>query len=398
LEKRFMKNRLKRFLKSLIPGAQPRTWPEFDDNDLNLLSESLFTIDWSGEPETSQFTSDFCKFLDAKHGVSVNSGTSALEVAVQSLGIKRGDEVLVPAYTFYSTASAIMKAEATPVFIDVQLKDACINPSLIEQAITPKTKALIVVHLAGHPVDFEPILQICNKWHLPVIEDAAHAIGSEWKNNRVGTIGSLGCFSFQSSKTLTAGEGGFISTNDADLYALCHSLTNLGRPYGGSPSEHYLLGGNYRLSKVQAALLSIQLTKFERQWQRRDSAAKQLRSELSTISGLSPLQIASYASRVDCSYFPFVYEASAFGGIDKPTLISALNAEGVPAFGAYSCPLPEQPIFQGLNITGSFPVAKELCDRLIVIPHTTLLQPTDKISDISTRIEKVQRRFGNQRQ
>jgi dTDP-4-amino-4,6-dideoxygalactose transaminase len=294
----------------------------------------------------ASFTEDFARYVGVRYGVAVNSGTSALEIAVAAAGIGPGDEVIVPSYSFYSTASAVLKARATPVFVDVRPDDGCIDPEEVRKAATGKTKAVIAVHVAGVPADLDGLLDICRGRGLTLIEDVAQAVGSEWRGKKLGSFGAMGCFSFQASKNLAAGEGGFISTNDQRLFSVCSALSNVGISPDANEWEHVSLGGNYRLPHLEAAILSILLEKVDEPIARREENAAFLTAGLKKVSGITPSSRPAHATRINYHFYGFRYDKTRFGGIPKEKFISLLQKDGVPCEGGYPIPLYAHPPFR----------------------------------------------------
>ena len=195
------------------------TWPQYDENEEKALIDVLHSRIWWRTPgkQTLEFEERFAAYQEAKYGIACTNGTAALEIAVAALGIGLGDEVIVPDFTFIATASAVLSVGAMPVLVDVDPNTYCIDPEKVEALITPRTKAIIAVHIAGHPADMDRLQEIARIHNLSIIEDSSHAHGSEWKGKKIGAIGSIGTFSFQSSKLMTAGEGGLLVTNNEDL-------------------------------------------------------------------------------------------------------------------------------------------------------------------------------------
>jgi AraC-like DNA-binding protein len=233
-------------------------WPVYGKEEADGLLRVLESQKWGTlGPEVAKFTERFCNYLGVKHGVAVTNGTATMEVLLRAKGIGFGDEVLVPPYTFVATVSAVICVGATPVFVDIEEDTFNMDPDKLEQAITPRTKAVIPVHVGGRPCDMDKIMAIANKYNLFVIEDTAHAHGSEWKGQKCGSLGTAGSFSFQASKNLTAGEGGFISTNDTDLFEMCWSIHHCGRDYKGTVwYGHPYIGTNARMTEWQAVILN----------------------------------------------------------------------------------------------------------------------------------------------
>jgi dTDP-4-amino-4,6-dideoxygalactose transaminase len=315
-----------------------------EEEFLSLRKVVLFRGD--GVDAVARFTRDFARYLGVRYGVAVNSGTSALEIAVAAAGIGPGDEVIVPSYSFYSTASAVLKARARPVFVDVRLEDGCIDPEEVRETATDKTKAVIAVHLAGVPADLDGLMDICRARGLILIEDVAQAVGSEWRGRKLGSFGALSCFSFQASKNLAAGEGGFIATDDERLFSLCSALSNVGFLPNANASEHVLLGGNYRLPQLEAALLSILLRKVDEPIERREESSAFLTESLKGIPGITPAGGPPQATRINRHFYGFRYDKTKFGGIPKAKLISLLQKEGLPCEGGYPRPLYTHPAFR----------------------------------------------------
>ena len=233
-------------------------WPQFDERERQALLGVLDSGVWWRTPgtQTAKFEREFAAFHQARHGVAVTNGTHALEVALLALGVGPGDEVIVPDYTFVATASAVLMTGAVPVLVDVRPDTYCIDCDQSEAAIGPRTKAVIPVHMGGHPADLDRLTDIAARRGLELIEDCAHAHGSQWRGRAVGTFGRMGTFSFQQSKLMTAGEGGIIITNDDNTERLLRSVHDCGRMPGQWFYSHYIYGSNYRLSEWQGAILA----------------------------------------------------------------------------------------------------------------------------------------------
>jgi dTDP-4-amino-4,6-dideoxygalactose transaminase len=252
--------------------------------------------------------------------------------------------VIVPPYTFLATATAVVACNATPVFVDVELDSFNIDPAKIESAIRPRTRAIIPVHFGGIACDMEAINNIAHKHKLIVIEDAAHAHGSEYKTRRAGSLADIGSFSFQSSKNLTCGEGGILTTNDDRLAGLCRSIHNCGRIPQGAWYEHHLMSGNFRLGEFQGAVLNRQLDRLDDQTDTRDRNGKYLDQEFTRIPGIRPQQRVAAVTRSAYHLYCFRFDQQAFG-IERARFIEAMNKEGIPVSGGYILPLNEQPLF-----------------------------------------------------
>jgi dTDP-4-amino-4,6-dideoxygalactose transaminase len=277
---------------ALFGGKRTKTkpfplWPQFDDAEREALKEVLESRIWWRTPgtKTLEFEQAFASFHGARHGIAVTNGTAALEVTMAALGIGAGDEVIVPDFTFVATASAVLFANALPVLVDVMPDSYCLDPKLAEAAITPRTKAIIAVHMGGHPADLDALTEIADRHGIALIEDSSHAHASEWRGKRIGTFGLAGTFSFQSSKLMTAGEGGIIITNDDAFERNTRSVHDCGRMPGEWFYSHFIYRSNYRLSEWQGAVLSAQLGRLDEQTRRRHENARLLDRELSKIPG-----------------------------------------------------------------------------------------------------------------
>jgi dTDP-4-amino-4,6-dideoxygalactose transaminase len=381
-------------------GPWPK-WPIWDETEEKALLDVLRSGNWwdPGGPVTTGFAEAFAAYQDARFGVCVTNGTAALEICLRALEIGQGDEVIVPPYTFVATASSVLSVSARPVFVDIEPHSLNMDPSLIEAAITPRTKAIIAVHIAGCPADLDGILEIARKHNLYVIEDAAQAHGAEWKGRKVGAIGHLGTFSFQGSKNLNAGEGGIIVSNDEDLADRCWSVMNVGRVRSGRWYEHPVLGSNFRITVWQAAILTAQFQRLPEQTALRNRNATYLTSLLGAIHGIITLPPDPRVTASACHLYPFRYDSSRFGGHTLEEFIRALNAEGIPCSTGY-VPLYKERLFHGkmAGVDGPVldysqvhcPVCEQVCKDTIWIPQVALLAEQKDMEDIATAIRKIQ--------
>lgn len=327
-------------------------WPIFDDKDINAVTEIAQSGAW-GNPDCAgiveQIEKEFATYCGSKYALTCVNGSVALRLALIACGVRPGDEVIVPPYTFIATASIVLEANCVPVFVDIDPETYNMDPKEVEKAITGKTKVIMPVHFAGQACDMDALQEIASKYSLRIIEDAAHAHGGEFKGKKLGSIGDAGCFSFQSSKNLTSGEGGMIVTDDEDLYDMMNSLRNVGRVKGGQWYEHHNLGCNYRLTQLQAALLSTQLSRLEAQTQKRNENGLYLNSLLEKIDGIQPLTRGHGETLHTYHIYIFKYHKSSFNNLSKREFAEMLAAEGVPSFMGYPEPLYKQPLFQEKN-------------------------------------------------
>jgi dTDP-4-amino-4,6-dideoxygalactose transaminase len=327
-------------------------WPIYDETDVDAVARIVRSGNW-GNPNcdgmVESFEKEFASYCGTKYALTCVNGSVALRIALISCGVKPGDEVIVPPYTFIATASIVLEANCVPVFVDIDPDTYNLNPVEIEKAITSKTKAIIPVHFAGQACDMDAIMAIAKKYRLRVIEDACHGHGAEYKGKKLGSIGDAGCFSFQSSKNLTSGEGGMIITNDEKLYDLMNSLRNVGRVKGGQWYEHHNLGCNYRITQMQIALLSSQFKRLQEQTVLRHENGTYLNSLLEKIDGIRPLARGIGETLHSYHIYIFKYDQSKFNNLPKVEFTKMLLAEGVPCFMGYPQPLYKQPLFQEKN-------------------------------------------------
>src|SRR5258708_15100137 len=257
-----------------------------------------------------QFEETWASTLGAKHCLATANGTSALIISLNALGVGPGDEVIVPPYTFVATVNAVLLPPALPVFVQPDPETSQIDARKIEAGITERTRCILPVHLGGSPADLDTILEIGRKHRLPVLEDACQAHLAEWRKRKVSTLGSFGCFSFQASKNLNAGEGGAILTKDTDLYQVCQSFHNNGRGDTGSGFGYVRNGANLRMTEFQAALLIEQLKRVDEQSHRREQNAAYLTKQLAEIPGIRPARMYPGATRNAYHLYMFRYDQS----------------------------------------------------------------------------------------
>ena len=345
-------------------------WPQYDQNERQALLDVLESETWWRTPgtRTRAFEEAFAAYHQAKHGIAVTNGTAAIEVALAALGVGLGDEVIIPDYTFVATASAVLMHGALPVLVDIDTATYNIDPARVEAAITPRTKAIIAVHIAGYPADMPALKTIADRHNLYLLEDCAHAHGAERDGKKVGTFGQAGTFSFQQSKLITAGEGGIILTNDDDLEVQMRSVHDCGRMPGAWFYAHFINGGNYRLSEWQGAILSQQLQRFEPQANTRSANAVYLNQHLSKIEGITPQAYDPDHIRHGHYGYIFTYDPKSFSGLSTGQFIQAFEAEGIPTQASYP-PLHALALFN----TGEY--RKRLLPELCTSRHAAEQHP-----------------------
>jgi L-glutamine:2-deoxy-scyllo-inosose/3-amino-2,3-dideoxy-scyllo-inosose aminotransferase len=331
-------------------------WPVWNERDEKALLDVLRSGVWSyNGPREKQFNEAFAKFTGTKYALSIANGTVTLQLALEACGIGYGDEVIVPGLTWQATAAAALDISAIPVLVDVTEDTWCIDPAGVEEAITPRTKAIIPVHLYGSFADMDAIMAIARKHHLRVIEDCAHKHGGEWNGKKAGSIGDIGSFSFQLSKLMTAGEGGALTTSDPELYEKLDALRNCGRRperdtatgkgegiYGSE--GNFIQSGNYRMTDFQAALLLEALRRLPGHNKVRDKNARYFNAQLSQLPGVLPMRRDERETAEAYYNFSFRYKQEQFKGLPVVRFREALSAElGCRVEASYeplsACPL-----------------------------------------------------------
>jgi dTDP-4-amino-4,6-dideoxygalactose transaminase len=352
-----------------------------------------------------QFETAFAAFQQARHGIAVANGTVSLQLILRCLNIGIGDEVIVPALTFIATASAVAEVGAIPIFVDAHPETLTIDPDAAAAAITRRTRAIIGVHYGGFPIDFDRLLPLAAEHGIHLIEDAAHAQGTQWRGTGVGALGAFGSFSFQESKSLPSGEGGIILTNDDALADRARLLHHIGRRMDRPDYMHYALASNYRLSEFQAALLLTQLTHLPDQVRRRDEAGRALDAALAETGVILPQLRDERVTRRGYYFAIYRYQEEKMDGLPRAAFLAALNAEGVPSSSGYGIPVYRYPAFSAEALQQSplrgvpnlprydqlnLPVTERVCNReQITIPHQILLAGSDGIAKIAESVAKI---------
>lgn len=395
---------------ALLGGEPVRTqpfspWPVFGKMEEERLLAVLRGGKWGklNGSEVAGFEARFASAHGCRHGIGVVNGTVSLRIALLAAGIQAEAEVIVPPYTFFSTASAVVESNAVPVFADIDLDTFNLDPKAVEAAITPRTQAIIPVHFAGQTADMDALMGIAQKRGLVVIEDAAHAHGALHGNRPAGSLGHLGSFSFQSSKNLTAGEGGIITTNDEALAEACRSIHNCGRIAGGVWYEHHAISGNYRLGEFQGAILNCQLDRLEEQTRTRDANGQYLARKISQLPGIHPQKRPAACTRHSYHLFMLRVDEALFR-VPRPALLKALQAEGIPCSGGYAFSLHQQPIFRNRAFGPYLPGAASRLDysqahcphsdlvcreQCVWLEQSLFLGPRPDMDDLARGFEKI---------
>jgi len=401
---------------AILGGPKTRTepypeWPVWDQRDIDAVTEVVRSGRWGGYPypgpKTAELARKFAEMQGGGYAIPMANGTVTMEVACRAADIGWGDEVIVPAYTFQASAAAPMAAGAIPVIVDVDPNTYCIDPKAIEKAITPKTKAIIPVHLGHQMADMDAIMALAERHNLIVIEDCAHAHGARWNGQGAGTIGHFGSFSLQSSKTLSSGEGGILLCRTPELATAAASIIDCGRSHPGGGEEHgsdFLMGANYRLSELQAALALVGVERFPAQAKQREEMAAYMDEALSEVKGVRVLKRDPRHTTRSFYRYMFAIDPKDFG-VEHDVLCAALDAEGVGCWIGYEAmhnytlfqpqksklavpsAFPEYFKFDEMNL----PEATRACEHEAVWLDESVFRTGPKgIDDAVTAIKKIQ--------
>ena len=361
-----------------------------------------------GGGQVADFETAYAKLLGAKRCVATASGTTALIAALHVMGVDAGDEVITSPYTFVATYNTILMHKALPVFADTDPATLTMDPASIESRITPRTRAIVPVHIYGMPCDMDPINAIAKRHNLAVIEDACQAWLAEYKGRKCGTLADLGCFSFQNSKHIPAGEGGAVTGNSDELLDRCQAFHNCGRAFGTfRGSGCFSRGTNCRMTHYQAALLRQQIDKLVTETERRQENADRLTAGLKEIPGVQPVHLPDN-SRAVWHLYAFRYDAAEFSGLPRDKFIRALRAEGVPCGGGYSEQYFDGLLDEAIESRGFrrlFPAARlkayrdsfqqlkgnrQVCRTTIGIFNTLLLADRSDVDHIIEAVRRIQ--------
>lgn len=363
----------------MIPIAKPMIGDEEKRAVLEVLDSGMLA---QGE-KVAQFEKEFARFIRVKHAIATSNGTTALQAALLAHGIKPGDEVITTPFSFAATANSIRICGATPVFVDIDENTFNINPNLIEAAITPKTKAIMPVHLFGLPAEMEAITNLAKKYNLIIIEDACQAHGAEYNGQKVGSFGT-GCFSFYATKNMTTGEGGMITTNDDEVAAKIRKIINHGseRRY-----FHEVLGYNYRMTDIAAAIGIEQLKKLPAFNQKRRENAHYLQKRVSNIKGL--ILPSGHLGQV---YHQFTVRITPEFGKKREDVISALAEKSIGSAIFYPLPIHRQKAYQNYK-TPSFPISEKMAQEVLSLPiyPEVTEKDLDQIRTAFTELSQVKR-------
>ena len=405
--------------KLAILGGEPvrrrpfSLWPRYLPSDEQRLLEVFRSRHWGGYPVPNvlagRFAEKFAASHGARYGLCVTNGTIALMAALQAAGLAFGDEVIVPAYTWDGTATAVLSAGGVPVFVDVDPDTYCMDVDAAAAAITPRTRALLPVHLAMRFAEMDSLMELARRHGLLVVEDCAHAHGGQYKGRGAGSIGDLGCFSFQESKLMTAGEGGMVITSRLDCFEALQSLVNCGRASLTDQYKRRVVGANHRMTEFQAAILLGQLEMLPALGEIRSRHASLLGERLACITGVRPLPPQPAITRDTIYNYVFQYRP-ADGAVPRDLFVAALDAEGIPCDGRFyepvyrsdlfyadpaTCPqltLDREPVDYG---TVRCPVSERAAyGESVWLPQFLLIGDEGDVEDIAAAVGKVMGNLG----
>lgn len=341
---------------------------DLNESDIDAVVAVLRSGRLALGPKTVEFESAIADYTGVKYAIAVSSGTAALHLIVRALGIGLGDEVIVPSFTFAASANAFLFEGARPRFVDIEAETYNLDPEDVEQQITPRTRAIMVVDVFGQPAEWEALEAIAAKHNLLLIDDCCEAIGAEYRGKRLGAFGQAGAFAFYPNKQMTTGEGGIITTNSEEIARICRSLRNQGRDEMGAWLTHVRLGHNYRITEMSAALGLSQLKRLESFVEKRAQVAHQYRQALADIPGLKTPFVRS---GVRMSWF--VYVVTLPEGTDRDEIIARMDARGVAVRG-YFAPLHRQQYMKPYLLEDrALPVTENIAARSIALPfHNNL--------------------------
>jgi len=357
-----------------------------------------------GGNQIPQFCQQYAEYTGTDYAIFMPHGTDSISAALSGAldldGFSDGGEVIVPNYTFVATASAVLDCRCTVTFVDICPETFTIDPNAVEEAITPETVAILPVHLGGHPADMVTLGEIAQRHNLKIIEDCAQAHGAEFQAKKVGSLSHVGAFSFQSSKNLTSGEGGMVTTNDKDIHDRVCAFMNVGRAPGGARWEYPRLGWNYRPSEYLAAILSVRMELLEAQTDLRNRNANYLSTALETIAGITPPKLASWVTKHGYHLYCMKYNPDGFNGKTRQEFVNALSAEGIPCSIGYRSPLSQEPgmahigeKYPHLIRTMPCPNTELVCNESVWLFQNMLLGSESDMNQVVDAITKIHREW-----
>ena len=350
----------------------PIAKPNFNIEEENAVKEVLKSGILVSGPKTRKFEKEFAEYIGVKHAIAVTNGTVALDIALKSLNIGPGDEVITSAFSFVASGNCVLFQKANPVFADIDPKNFTIDPSDVTEKITVKTKAIIPIHLFGQPAKMSELKEIADDYDIPLVEDSAQAHGAEYKGQKVGGLGDIGCFSFYATKNMTTGEGGMITTNDSKLAEKTRMLINHGQ---NSKYNHEILGYNYRMTEFCAAIGSIQLSKLDEFNSKRIENATFLSNNIRKFNGLTVPYVMNGVKHV---FHQYVIRIEDSYHLNRDIFANLLHDHGIGVSIHYPLPIYKQPLYQKLDYMGKLcSNTEEACKKVLSLPVHPLVSFND---------------------
>ncbi len=352
----------------------PLSGPDITEADIDAVVSVLRTPRLSIGPKMEEFERSIANLTGVPHGIAVSSGTAGLHLCLRALGVGEGDEVVLPSFTFIAAGNAVLYERARPVFVDIDPLTLNMDPSKLERSITPKTRAIIVVHTFGHPAEMAPIMDIARKHSLPVIEDACEAMGARYRGRPAGGIGDFGVFGFYPNKPITTGEGGMVVTRNSQMADTIRALRNQGRRETDGWLEHRLLGYNYRLSELNCALGLEQMKRIGDILDRREAIAMQYSEELQALPEVTRPPLKIIEGRL--CWFVYVIRLE-----NRDAILRKMTEQGIGC-ARYFAPLHLQPLFAPyVNPADDLKVTEEVAGQTLALPFFNALT-TDQIHEV----------------
>ena len=354
-------------------GHMERQWEEIGDEVMDAVKKVLPTGKYTLGPYLKQFEEEFAKFSDSKYAIGISSGTAALHIALEAMGVGPGDEVITVCNTYVATAFAVSYCGATPVFVDIDPKTYNLTAELVEKKITDKTKAILPVHLYGHVVDMDPIMELAKKHNLWVLEDASHAHGAKYKGRRAGSLGHAAAISFYPSKNMGAyGDGGIITTSDDELLEKIHMLRYVGQRV---KFIHEVIGFQMRLDELQGAMLSVKLRNLD-DWNNRRRKIASIYDKMLVDTPLQLPYVADYAHHVYYSYATITPNKE-----ERKKLLIHLAEHDIGGFAMYPILVPLQGAYEDLGYTETdFPIGASYANRVLNLPMFETLREDEAVT------------------
>lgn len=390
-------------------------WPQYGDEERDALMSVLDSRKWwrgaytdaaAAQSWVSRFEAAFAAYQGAKYAVACTNGTQAIELALKAVGIKPGDEVIVPASTFVATATAVVLVNAIPIVVDIEPVTYQMDPAAVEAAIGPRTAGILPVHYGGYPCDMDRLTDIARRHGLFIIEDCAHAHGTQWRGKGAGTFGAFGTFSFQMGKNLTCGEGGMVLTDDEDLAAKAFTFHHIGRIAGRPFYEHHIVASNLRMTEWQGAVGYCQAQRIPEQNERRNANFRYLEDGLREIPGVDPIEWdPQIVTRRGCYFYHFKFNSAEFEGLPRSKFVEAMAAEGLSIGSGHLHPIQKNPLFtnrefgpvgwpEGVEPPDYAKVETPVADRVLAeegcsLGHSLFIGETSDMDLILNAVRKV---------